>query len=130
MQTSNENARWRIWAGWAASVLPSLMLLASGAMKLMGGPQLAEGFNHLGWPVTLAVPLGILELACVVVYLVPATSVFGAILLTGYLGGAVATHVRLGEAFFIQVGLGVLVWLGLWLRDGRLRALLPFRSRL
>lgn len=128
MQPSNANVRWRIWAGWAASILPSLMLLGSAAMKLMGGPQLAEGFNHLGWPVTLAVPLAILELTCVVVYLIPATSVLGAILVTGYLGGAVAAHVRIGEAFFIQVSLGVLVWLGLWLRDGRLRALIPMRS--
>ena len=97
-------------------------------MKLAGGPQLAEGFAHLGWPTSLAVPLGVLEIGCVAIYFVPATSVLGAILLTGYLGGAVATHVRLGEPFGVQVLLGVLVWLGLYLRDARLRALLPLRS--
>lgn len=116
------------WSGWAASALPSLALVLSGAMKLSGPPQLAEQFGKLGWPVHLATPLGVLEVACVLVYLLPATSVLGAILVTGYLGGAIATHVRLGEPFFVQLLLGVLAWLGLYLRDARLRALLPLRS--
>jgi Mn2+/Fe2+ NRAMP family transporter len=73
--------------------------------------------------------IGILEIACTVIYVIPRTSVLGAILLTGYLGGATATHVRIGDpSFFGPVIFGVLVWLGLWLRDARLRALLPLRS--
>jgi len=88
-----------------------------------------QGFAHLGYPESLLVTLGILELGCTVVYLIPRTSVLGAILMTGYLGGATATHVRIGEAlFFIPVVLGVLAWGGLFLRDDRLRALIPLRS--
>jgi hypothetical protein len=87
-----------------------------------------KGFEHLGWPLGLAVALGVVELACVVIYLFPKTAVLGAILLTGYLGGAVAAHVRLEEQFAMPVILGVMLWGGLYLRDIRLRALLPFRS--
>jgi len=72
-------------------------------------------------------PLSILELACAVVYLIPATSVLGAILLTGYIGGAICTHWRVGDQFFIQVALGIFVWLGIYLREDRLKALLPVR---
>lgn len=97
-------------------------------MKLKGGPELTQGFEHLGWPIGLAVPLGILEIACTVVYLIPKTSVLGAILLTGYMGGAIATHVRIGEAFFVQLLLGVALWGGLFLRDSRLRALIPIKN--
>jgi hypothetical protein len=98
-------------------------------MKLVHPPQLAEGFKTLGWPEEYALGLGILEIACAVVYLIPQTSVLGAILMTGYLGGAIATHVRVGQFGVIpQIGLGVLVWLGLYLRDPRLRALVPIRS--
>lgn len=115
-------------AGWVASILPVLVLVLSGAAKLSGGQKVAEGFEHLGWPFALAIPLGMLELACVAVYLIPATSVLGAILITGYMGGAIATHVRIGEPFFVQLLLGVFVWLGLYLRDARLQALLPLSS--
>ncbi len=117
-----------LWAGRILSAVPVLMLVMSGVMKLVKPAAVVEGFAHLGYPESLALWLGLLELACVVVYLVPRTSVLGAILLTGYLGGATATHVRLGEPFFGPVLLGVLVWGGLYLRDSRLRALIPFRS--
>lgn len=113
--------------GWVLGVIPCLLLIFSGVMKLAGPPDLAKGFEHLGWPTKLAVPLGILELACVVVYLLPRTAVLGAILLTGYMGGAIATHVRIEEAFSAQAALGVVLWLGLFLRDARLRAILPLR---
>jgi hypothetical protein len=116
--------------GWLCGILPALALLFSGGGKLAGMSGLAEGFAHLGWPISLAIPLGILEIACVVVYLVPQTCVLGAILTTGYMGGAVATHVRLGEPFPVQVPIGVLFWLGLYLRDARLRALPPLRKGL
>jgi hypothetical protein len=118
-----------LWGGWILSALPVLALLLSGSMKLVHPPNLAEGFKTLGWPEEYALGLGILEIACAVVYLIPQTSVLGAILMTGYLGGAIATHVRVGQFGVIpQIGLGVLVWLGLYLRDPRLRALVPLRS--
>ena len=88
-----------------------------------------EAFAHLGLPVTIAPDIGILEIVCVLVYLIPRTSVLGAILLTGYLGGAVAIHVRVGDPFFTHaffpIYIGVLIWGGLFLRDDRLRALIP-----
>jgi hypothetical protein len=113
--------------GYILGTLPALMLLFSASMKLAHPPQLDEGFVHLGWPVSLALGLGILELACTVIYLIPRTAILGAILLTGYLGGAMATHLRIGEAFIMQFLLGVLLWGGLYLRDPRLRALIPLR---
>ena len=113
------------WAGRLLSALPALVLLVSATMKLVGPPQLAELFGGLGWPVGLAVPLGILELAVTLLYVIPRTSVLGAVLATGYLGGAITTHVRIGDPFSTVVLLGISVWGGLYLRDPRLRALLP-----
>lgn len=121
--------KWMLWAGWIITILPAGMLLMSGVMKFLEPtPQVVEGFDHLGWDLRLALALGILEVACTILYLFPGTAVLGAILLTDYMGGAIATHVRVGDDFFIQAGIGVLVWLGLYLRDPRLRALLPWRS--
>jgi hypothetical protein len=117
-----------LWAGRVVSALPVLMLLLSGVTKLVKPDFVVDGFQKLGWPESLALALGILELSCTVIYVIPRTSVLGAILLTGYLGGAVATHVRIGEQFVGALVLGVLVWLGLFLRDYRLRALVPLRS--
>ena len=102
----------------------------SAYMKFAQPPDVAKGFEHLGWPMNLAIALGIVELSCTVLYVIPQTSVLGAILLTGYLGGAVATHVRVGDPIpnvVTPIVLGVLVWLGLFLRDARLRVLLPLR---
>ena len=118
----------RLWAGRIISALPVLMLLFSGAMKLIKPAFLVQEFVRLGYPESLALGIGILELSCTVVYVIPRTSIFGAILLTAYLGGATATHVRIGDPFFGPVVLGVLVWVGLYLRDSRLRALVPLRS--
>lgn len=123
----------KLWAGIIISVLPTLMLLFSGVMKLAqpAGFGVAEEFARQGYAAKAALSIGILELACAVVYIIPRTSVLGAILLTGYLGGAVATHVRIGDPFFktlIPVVIGALVWGGLYLRDERLRALIPLRS--
>jgi DoxX-like family len=116
-----------LWAGRIVSTLPALMLLLSGVMKLVKPTEVVEGFVHLGYRDDLALGIGLLELACTVLYLLPQTSVLGAVLLTGYLGGATATHVRVGEPYFAPILLGVLVWGGLYLRDERLRALLPRR---
>lgn len=114
-----------LWTGRVLSGLVALGLGFSALMKLSHPPSLDEGFKHLGWPVTAALGLGVVELLCVVLYVIPRTAVLGAILVTGYLGGAIATHARLGEPVLAPVILGVVVWAGLWLRDPRLRALLP-----
>ena len=117
-----------LWTGRVISGLIVLMLLPSAVMKFTQSSQLVEGFAHLGWPERFAIALGITELACTILYAIPQTSVLGAILLTGYMGGTIATHSRIGEWAFVQIGIGVLVWLGLFLREPRLRALLPLRS--
>jgi hypothetical protein len=118
-----------LWAGRVISTLPVLLLLLSGVMKLMKPAPVVQGFAHFGYPDSLILSIGILELACTVVYMIPRTSVLGAILMTGYLGGATATNVRVGDpSFFLTIILGVLVWAGLFLRDDRLRALIPLRK--
>jgi hypothetical protein len=120
------------WVGHALSAFPVLMLFVSAAMKLAKPDFLVEGFTkHNGYPEAVIIPLGIIELVCTILYLVPQTSVLGAILLTGYLGGATATHVRLAEysqAFMGAIPFGILLWLSLYLREPRLRALTPWRK--
>ncbi|MBX3751546.1 MAG: DoxX family protein [Opitutaceae bacterium] len=115
------------WIGHILSLLPCLLLLFSALMKLVKPAGTAEGFAHLGVPLTQATGLGILEIACTVVYLIPRTAVLGAILLTGYLGGATVIHLRVGDPFIMQPLLGVLLWGGLFLREPRLRALIPLK---
>jgi len=115
------------WLGRVISGLVSLLFLVSALMKLHGGAEAKQGMAHLGLPESLIVPLAILEISCVVVYLVPVTAVLGAILLTGYVGGAICTHWRVGDPVLIQIALGILVWLGLYLREARLQALIPLR---
>jgi DoxX-like protein len=117
-----------LWAGYIMAAVPVLLLLMSGVMKVMNPPFVTEGFVRLGYSENLAQGIGIVELLCVVLYVVPQTAVLGAILLTGYLGGATASHVRIGEPFHMAVLLGVVIWGSLYLRDARLRALLPLRS--
>jgi hypothetical protein len=117
-----------LWTGRILSAVPVLMLLMSAVMKFAKPPLVVEGFAHLGLPEKLALGLGVLELACTVLYLIPRTTVLGAIFMTGYLGGAVATHLRVGDPFIGPIIFGVLVWAGLFLREKRLRALIPFRS--
>lgn len=125
METNTPSRAARI-TGWVMTILPSLMFAFSGVMKFIPSPQLNEGLAHLQIPVSWASRLGLLELACVVIYLVPRTAVIGAILLTGYLGGAMLTHLRVGEPPVAHVIMGIVLWGGLWLRDPRLRALMPF----
>jgi hypothetical protein len=117
-----------LWSGWIMTALPVLFLLMSGVMKLARPGFVVEGFKHLGLPEHLIIPIGILELTCTIIYLIPRTFVLGGILLTGYLGGAILTHLRVGEAPFAQALFGVFIWGGLFLRDPRLRALIPLRS--
>jgi hypothetical protein len=105
------------------------MLLLSASMKVSHKPDVMEMFtSHLGYPAGVLGALAFLEVACTVLYVVPRTAVLGAILLTGYLGGAVATHVRVGDPFAIPLVLGALLWAGLFLRDERVRDLLPLRK--
>lgn len=117
-----------LWAGRILTALPAVMLIASAAAKLAQAAPVSEEFPRLGWPEGLILSLGVLEILCVIVYLIPRSAVLGAILLTGYLGGAVAAHVRIGDPFIVPVVLGVLLWGGLFFRDPRVRALLPLRS--
>ncbi len=119
-----------LWAGRIVSALPALFLLMDGVMKLFKPGVVVEATVKLGYPESTIVGMGIALLASTVLYMIPRTAVLGAILLTGYLGGAVATHVRMGEGAFpvlFPVVFGVLLWLGLYLRDARLRALIPLR---
>jgi hypothetical protein len=119
----------QIWGGRVASALPVLALLASGAMKLTHNPEMVKNFvEKFGFPEGTMTPLGLVEITSAILYAVPQTSALGAVLLTGYLGGAVATHVRVGEGFAPPIILGMIVWLGLYLRDARVRALLPLRK--
>jgi hypothetical protein len=120
-------SRKALWAGYILSALPVLLLLFSAIVKLVKPAPVVQGFAHFGYPESLVLKLGILELACTILYLIPRTSILGAILLTSYLGGATATNVRVGDPFLAPVIVGVLVWGGLFLRDRRLQALIPFR---
>jgi hypothetical protein len=117
------------WSGRVLSGLVGLLLVFSASMKLKNAPEVAEQLvGKFGYPKEVVAALGVVELGCVVVYLIPQTAVLGAVLLTGYLGGATATHVRVGDPFFSPVIGGMLVWLALFLRDPRIRALLSLRS--
>jgi hypothetical protein len=128
----NGASKGAFWTGWVLSILPSLFLLMGGTMSLMKPPQAVEGTVKMGFSENVMTPLGITVIVCTVLYLFPKTSVLGAILLTGYLGGAVATHVRVGDPMFgktlVPVYFGIVIWLGLVLRCPRLRALVPLRS--
>jgi hypothetical protein len=117
--------KWQVRTGWILSCLPLLAFLPSEVFKLVQpGEFLAQWSKN--YPPATARPIGIVELSCVVLYFVPATRVLGAILLTGYLGGAIATHVRAGQAIFVVPFLiGIMLWGGLFFRDARLRQLLP-----
>ena len=121
-----------VWTGRIVTWLPALFLLVDGVAKLFKPAPVVEGTVKLGYSESVIIPLGIVLIVCTVLYLIPRTAVLGAILLTGYLGGAVATHVtRLGDGWFgvvFVLTFGVLLWLGLYLRDARIRELLPLRN--
>jgi hypothetical protein len=119
------------WAGRVMSALPILFLIADGIAKLIKPAAVVEGTVRLGYPESVIFGLGVVLLICTIICAIPRTSVLGAILLTGYLGGATATHVRVGDPLFpiLFPGLmGALIWGGLYLRDKRLRELLPLRK--
>jgi hypothetical protein len=121
---------WMIWASRLLSAVPVLMMGLSGVMKVTSVAEVVKDFGgRFGFPAGTLVPIGVLELTCTILYLVPRTAVLGAVLVTGYLGGAVVSHVRIGETAVALAPflLGVFAWGGLYLRDPRLRALLPLR---
>jgi hypothetical protein len=113
--------------GWALTILIGLFMLAgSAAPKFMNPPMLEQLMrDKLGWPMDLRLVLAVLEASCTLIFLIPRTAVLGAVLTTGYLGGAIATHVRIHDNFIAPAVIGVCVWLALYLRDPRIRALLP-----
>jgi hypothetical protein len=121
------------WLGRVFSGLVILFLLVDGAIKLVPWPVVTETMDRIGYGSSeaLARTLGLITVACTVLYAVPPTSILGAILLTGYLGGAMASHLRIGSQLFTDTlfgfYLGLMVWGGLWLRDRNLRALVPWR---
>jgi hypothetical protein len=132
MQSGDDTMKKTLWAGRVISAVPVLFLLFDGVIKLLNLAPVAEAFTRLGYPYSLAVGIGILELACTALYLIPGTSTIGAVLLTGFLGGAIATHVRIGDPLFSHVlfpsYVGAMLWGGLLLRDERLRAFVSSRT--
>src|SRR6267142_3004016 len=121
-----------IWTGRVISALIVIFLLFDSVLKFMKPAPVVATFAHLGLSMSLANPLGIILIVCALLYAIPQTSILGAILLSGYLGGAVCTHLRVGDPLFSHIlfptYMGALLWLAIYLRDVRLRALIPFRS--
>ena len=118
-----------LWAGRIISMLVVLFLLFDSGIKILKLPAAVEGTVQAGYPANTVRPIGILLIACILLYVIPRTAILGAVLLTGYLGGATATMVRLSNAWFIfPVAVGALAWLGIFLRDAQLRVLFPLRS--
>jgi hypothetical protein len=116
-----------VWIGRGITILVALLFMFSAVMKLVGIAAVKEGMASLGLPASMLTPLALLELGCAVVYLIPPTAVLGAVLLTGYLGGAILTHWRIGDPVYMHILIGGFIWLGIYLREERLKALLPLR---
>jgi DoxX-like protein len=129
-QTAAPARKWQLGTSYVLSAIPICMLLFSASLKIVQPPMVVQQFTGMfGYPARLLVPLAIIELSCALLYAIPRTAVLGAILLTGYLGGAIATHVRVVDpGFATGLVLGILTWVGLYVRDARLRALLPLRQ--
>ena len=120
---------WMMWAGRVLSLAPVSILLMSARWKLTHDPWYVSEWARIGYAPGAINGIGLVQVACVVLYLIPQTAVLGTVLLTGYLGGAIASYVRIGEPYPVLVPLTtcLLAWAGIYLRDPRLRALLPFR---
>jgi len=117
-----------LWSGRVLTVLLALFLLFDSGVKIARSPEAVQGTAQLGYPQSAVVPVGVVLLISLVIYLIPQTSILGAILLTGYLGGATATMVRVSSPWVpFPVLIGVLVWAALYFRDDRLRAMIPLR---
>lgn len=121
-------SRGRFWAGWILSLLPALMLITGGINAFRAVPMVTQGTAHLGYPMSILPAMGAIEIVTSLLFLLPATSVYGAILLTAFFGGATASHLRIGEStFFVPVAFGMIVWLALALRDPRVSSILTRR---
>lgn len=126
--SSTANPRSMTITGWILGGLPALLMILTSPMAILQLPAAMEGMKQYGYPAGSMTPIGLVELLSAVLYLLPRTSVLGAILLTGYLGGATATHVRAGEpTFVIPIVFGIVYWGGLWFRSPAIRALIPLR---
>jgi hypothetical protein len=123
--------RWMLWTGRVVSLWPVFIVVLSATWKLTRNPWYVAEFTRIGWPESALPLLAFLQLGSLLLYVIPRTAVLGAVLLTGYLGGAVATYVRMGEPYPVLVPLStsVIAWAGIYLRDERLRSLLPLRRR-
>jgi uncharacterized membrane protein YphA (DoxX/SURF4 family) len=119
--------RWQRILGIVLTVLTAGMLLLSASAKLTAMPEAVEGFKQFGFPDGALFKIGIVEVLCVLLFVIPQTAILGAILIAAYLGGAVVIHVIKGDSFAIPVVLGAIAWAALWLRDPRLRDLFPIR---
>jgi hypothetical protein len=121
--------RWLLWAGWVVSLWPVFVVGMSAHWKLSRNPVYVKEFARIGWPASRLTLLAFLQLGSAFLYLIPSTAVLGCVLLTGYLGGAVAAYTRIGQPYPILVPLStsMIAWFGIWLRDARLRQLLPIR---
>ncbi len=124
---SKEVSRYNYWAGTVIGFLCSMFLLVDGAAKIAMIDPVREAIMKLGYPGSVTPQTGILLIVCTLIYMIPRTSIFGAILLTGYLGGATAIHVRAGDAFIFPVLFGVFLWGALYIRDPQLQKLIPLR---
>ena len=123
--------RWLPWIGWLFSAAAVLILLMSARWKLTSAPFYVKEWGRIGWDSSMLPPIAIVQLTCVVLYLTPPTAVLGVVVLTGYLGGAISQYTRLGEPYPVLVPLttALCAWAGLYLREERLRALLPIRRK-
>ena len=123
--------KWIVWAGRIVSLAPVLILLSSARWKLTHTPFYVAEWNRIGYAPEALNPIGIVQLTCLTLYLIPQTAVLGTVLLTGYLGGAIASYVRIGQFYppLVPLTTCLLAWLGIYLREERLRKLLPFRTR-
>jgi hypothetical protein len=129
MQSTVTISKPTLWTSRVLSALPVLLILFGSVLKLMKTASVIEGFARSGVPEKLILPVGLIELTCVVVYLIPRTAVLGAILMTGLLGGATITGLRIADPTYpMPVILGMMAWGGLYLRDVRLRELIPLRK--
>jgi len=130
MENVQKKSKAWLWTGWTISILSTLFMLMDAIMKIIMEKHAVDSSPQIGWPIDLLQPLGIVLLICTMLYIIPRTAVVGAILLTGYLGGAVAIMARAqapGHPFLFPVVFGVLIWAGLFFRDNRVRSIIPFR---
>jgi hypothetical protein len=120
---------WLLWAGWIVSLWPVFVVLASARWKLTRSPFYVHEFARIGWPDSRLNLLAFLQLGAIALFLIPPTAVLGCVILTGYLGGAIAAYTRIGDPYPVLVPLStaMIAWFGIWLRDERLRKLLPWR---